>query len=202
MTLRGARLLALLLLPAALLAAGGAGRAAAQDNRAVANLTASVTVVSPPLIFVNSRTLEFGQVAPGQTVSVPAREPFPSIATWSAGFRFFNLRKQVDYALWFTLPTQLTRGTASIPVSFSGTQYGWICIWSTSAAACNALGAAFSPAAHASAASAYTIDLPNNTPGNNFVGEFYVGGLLSVPNAPLPPGTYTAPLTITLAPIN
>ncbi len=198
--MRGARLLLALLLPAALAVPGGEARA--QDNRAVAHVNASVNVVAPPIQFINSRTLEFGPVAPGQTVSVPARAPWPSPATWSAGFRFFNLRKQVEYAVSFTLPTTLQRGAASIPVSFAGTQYGWACIWSTSAATCNAYGAAFSPAAHASPATALVIDLPNNSPGNNFVGEFYVGGVLNVPNAPLPPGTYTAPITITLAPIN
>lgn len=198
MNARGVRLLLPLLAPA--LAA--AGEARAQDNRAVGNVTASVVVVAPPVQFINSRSLEFGPVAPGQTVSVPAREPWPSPATWSAAFRFFNLRKQVNYAVSFTLPTALQRGAASIPVSFAGTEYGWACVWSTSAADCNAFGGAFSPADHASPATAFVIDLPNNSPGNNFVGEFHVGGELAVPNAPLPPGTYTAPLTITLAPVN
>ncbi|HEU4454410.1 MAG TPA: hypothetical protein VFR81_15180 [Longimicrobium sp.] len=198
---RGGRLLRALLLPAALAAAPGA-EARAQDNRAVANVTASVTVVAPPIQFINSRTLEFGPVGPGQTVSVPAREPWPSAATWSGAFRFFNLRKQVDYAVSFTLPAALQRGAASIPVSFAGTQYGWACIWSTSAATCNAYGAAFSPAAHASPATAIVIDLPNSSPGNNFIGDFFVGGVITVPGAPLPPGTYTAPITITLAPVN
>ena len=179
---------------------GSAGAARAQ--KATANVNASVIVAAPPVTFFSTRSMEFGRVAPGMTVTVPARPPFPSPDTWSAGFRFFNLRKQVDYAIWFTLPATIDRGAAQIPVQWNDVSFGWMCIWRSNPATCDVLSDDFSPGAHASAAAAYLLDMPNGTPGNNFVGEFYVGGRLVVPNTPLPPGTYTAPLTITVAPIN
>jgi hypothetical protein len=119
--------------------------------------------------------------------------------------RFENLRKQVDYSVRFTLPTQVTRGASSIPVSFVGSQFGYLCVWTTSAAVCNALTGSFSPATYqTSSPSGYPIDIPNGAGSNNtnFRADIYVGGRLTVPSTALAPGSYTAPITVTLAAIN
>ena len=93
--------------------------------------------------------------------------------------------------------------TAELPaVSWNGTQYGWLCVWNQTtgtAGVCAVQDASFSPAAHTTLATAMTIDLPNNTPQNNvFAADIYVGGQLSVPAGSLKPGTYSAPLTVTI----
>jgi hypothetical protein len=120
--------------------------------------------------------------------------------------RFSNLRKTVRYGVHLTLPTALSNGTVQMPVSWSGTQYGWMCVWNATthtAASCNVQQVSFSPAAHTSAGNPVIIDLPNNTPQNNvFAADFYVGGQLTVPAVSLAPGTYSAPLTVTLFLLN
>ena len=70
--------------------------------------------------------------------------------------------------------------------------------------ACNVQQATFNPATHTAAGNELLVDLPNNTPQNNvFAADVYVGGRLTVPNvASLPPGTYTAPLTVTITVVN
>jgi hypothetical protein len=194
-------------LPALLLTAGAAGvgapGAAAQAVQS-AVVDMRVVVGPPPVLAAPTRDLYFGLVGPGQIIDVPAAPPYPA-GTWSAGVRFENLRKQVDYSVRFTLPTQVTRGASSIPVSFVGTQFGFLCVWTTSAATCNALSASFSPATYQNTSpSGYLIDIPNGAGSNNtnFRADVYVGGRLTVPNTQLLPGTYTAPLTVTLAAIN
>lgn len=206
MTLRG--VLTALLTPVLLMAAPGlAVRAAAQSSPPAppqwkASVNASVTVAPPPILLTTTRNLYFGNVSPGEVVSVPARPTYP-VGTWSAGARFSNLAKTVRYGVTFTLPTQLTSGTATMPVTWSGTQYGWLCVWNASsgtAGVCAVQDRSFSPAAHTSAGTALQIDLPNNTPQNNvFSADVYVGGRLAVPGGSLKPGTYSAPVTITVA---
>jgi hypothetical protein len=192
-------LLALVLLMAA---PGVAVRAAAQTPpppQWKSSVTASVTVAPPPILLTTTRDMYFGSVSPGQVVSVPARPAYP-VGTWAAAARFGNLRKTVTYGIRFTLPSQLTSGTATIPVSWAGTQYGWLCVWNTSsgtAGVCAVQDASFSPASYTAASLA--VDLPNNTPQNNvFAADIYVGGQLSVPGGTLKPGTYSAPITITV----
>jgi hypothetical protein len=201
---RGARLLlALLLLPAALAAPGGEARA--QDNRAVAHVTASVTVAPPPILLATTRDLYFGTVGRGQVVDVPAQPPY-SAGTWSAGVRFSNLRKTVQYGIALTLPTALVKGSTSLPVSFSGTRYGWLCVWNattSTAGSCDAQQTAFNPASYTAAGTYLLLDLPNNTPQNNvFAADVYVGGRLTIPDQPLSPGTYSAPVTVTISVLN
>ena len=202
MRLRGART-ALLLLAA--LAAGGAARASGQAPAWKANVIASVRVAPPPILLETTRDLYFGSVGPGSDVIVPAQPPYIA-GTWAAAVRFNNLRKTVEYGISFTLPANLTNGTTSLPVSWSGTQYGWLCVWNTTtstAASCGVQQANYDPSAHNSSASPLLADLPNNTPQNNvFAADVYVGGRLAVPNAPLPPGTYSAPLTVTITVLN
>lgn len=202
--MRGVRLLLALLLPAALAAAPG-GEARAQDNRAVANLTASVTVAPPPILLTTTRDLYFGLVERAQVVDVPAQPPYTA-GTWSAGVRFSNLRKTVQYGISFTLPTALVNGSTSMPVSFSGTRYGWLCVWNattSTAGACDAQQTSFSPASYTAAGAYLVLDLPNNTPQNNvFAADVYVGGRLTTPDQPLPPGTYSAPVTVTISVLN
>lgn len=168
------------------------------------NVVASVSVAPPPILLENTRSLYFGSVGPGSDVIVPARPPYTA-GTWSAAARFGNLRKTVNYGVTLTLPAALSRGSGpTIPVSWNGTQYGWLCVWNTSNGtpdACAVQQRSFNPASHTSAP--LVIDLPNNTPGNNnFAADVYIGGRLTVPGGALAPGTYSAPITITLARIN
>ena len=93
-----------------------------------------------------------------------------------------------------------------MPVSWNGTQYGWLCVWNETtgtAGVCAVQDASFNPSSHTTAATAFNIDLPNNTPQNNvFAGDVYVGGQLAVPSGSLKPGTYSAPITITVTVLN
>lgn len=203
MRLRG--VLSAILLPVLLSAAPGvAARAAAQATPAQwkSTVTASVIVAPPPILLSTTRDLYFGNVGPGQVITVPARPAYP-VGTWAAGARFQNLRKTVTYGVRFTLPTQLSNGTATMPVSFNGTQYGWECVWNQTTGTpgvCAVQDASFSPAAHTSAATPLSINLPNNTPQNNvFSVDLYVGGQLTVPAGSLNPGTYSAPIVITVS---
>jgi hypothetical protein len=201
MRLRGA-LVPLVLL--ALAAPGGAARAAAQGAVWKSDVIASVRVAPPPVLLETTRDLYFGSVGPGSNVSVPAQPPYTA-GTWSAGVRFTNLRKTVTYGIRFTLPASLTNGTQTLPVSWNGTQYGWLCVWNTSngtPAACAVQQQSFNPASHTTG-SGLVVDLPNNTPGNNnFAADVYVGGQLTVPNVTLAPGVYSAPLTVTVTVLN
>ena len=201
MTPRGA-LTGLLALVPLMAAPGLAVRAAAQTTPPAppqwkSSVTASVTVAPPPILLTTTRDLYFGSVSPGQVVSVPARPAYP-VGTWAAGARFDNLRKTVTYGVRFTLPSQLTSGTATIPVAWAGTQYGWLCVWNTNTGTpgvCAVQDDSFSPAAYTAAD--LLVDLPNNTPQNNvFAADVYVGGQLTVPGGSLKPGTYSAPVTI------
>jgi hypothetical protein len=198
---------ALLLFLAPLVGTGmGVLRASAQSaETSTSHVRASVTVASPSVLLEDLRDLQFGTVSPGQVITVPSQWPYTA-GTWAGGVRFSNLRKTVSYSVHFTLPATLSNGTTSMPVSFAGTQYGWMCVWNATthtAASCNVQQVSFSPAAHTSAANPLVIDLPNNTPQNNvFAGDFYVGGQLTVPSGALLPGTYSAPLTVTLAILN
>lgn len=202
MRLRGA--LTALLIPA-LLASGGAARAAAQAVPFKAHVGASVKVAPPPILLETTRDLYFGSVGPGSDVAVPARPPYAA-GTWSAGVRFNNLRKTVTYGISFTLPANLTNGTQNLPVSWNGTQYGWLCVWNTSsstAASCNVQQSAYNPTAHTGAGGQLVVDLPNNTPQNNvFAADVYIGGRLTVPNVTLAPGVYSAPITVTISVLN
>lgn len=202
MRLRGA-LTALVFL--ALMASGGVARAAAQGDTWRAHVTASVKVAPPPILLETTRNLYFGSVGPGSDVPVPAQPPY-SAGTWSAGVRFNNLRKTVRYGIRFTLPANLTNGTTNLPVSWNGTQYGWMCVWNTTTstpASCNVQQAAFNPTGHTSAGSELLVDLPNNTPQNNvFAADVYIGGRLTVPAVSLAPGVYSAPLTVTISVLN
>jgi hypothetical protein len=195
----------LLLLPALLVAWGGAAvRASAQAPTWGANVTASVSVAPPPILLETTRNLYFGSVGPGMVVDVPAQPPYAA-GTWSAAARFSNLAKTVRYGVTFTLPTQLVSGSgATMPVSWSGTQFGWMCVWNFNTGTpgvCGVQEVAFSPADHVT--TPLEIDLPNNTPQNQvFVADIYVGGRLSVPATSVPPGVYTAPIRITVARIN
>lgn len=206
MTLRGA--LTALLTPVLLMAAPGvAVRAAAQSTppQWKSTVTASVQVAPPPILLTTTRDLYFGTVGPGSVVSVPARPAYP-VGTWAAGVRFGNMAKTVRYGVSFTLPSQLVSGTATLPVSWAGTQYGWLCVWNQSTGTpgvCGVQNSSFSPASHTSSGTALQVDLPNNTPQNNvFAADVYVGGQLTVPAGQLKPGTYQAPITITVAVIN
>ena len=202
----------LLLVPALLVAWGwGATRAAAQAPAPPqwgSNVTASVTVAPPPILLETTRNLYFGSVGPGMVVPVPAQPPYTA-GTWSAAARFGNLSKTVSYGVTLDLPAQLVSGNGSgvtMPVSWNGTQYGWLCVWNFNTGTpgvCAVQQRTFSPAAHTSSGTPLLIDLPNNTPQNQvFTADVYVGGQLTVPSGAVPPGLYTAPIRITVSRIN
>jgi len=200
------RALPAFVLAALLIAApGAAARAAAQVTppQWKATVTASVLVAPPPILLTTTRDLYFGNVGQGQVVSVPAQPPYP-VGTWAAGARFENLRKTVRYGVTFVLPTQLTNGTSTMAVSWNGTQYGWLCVWNQTtgtAGVCGVQQGNFNPSLYTG--TPLTIDLPNNVPQNNvFAFDIYLGGQLTVPSGALKPGTYSAPLRITVAVIN
>jgi len=203
MRLRGA--LSALALTVSLLAAPGlAARAAAQaPPQWKATVTASVLVAPPPILLTTTRDMYFGNVSQGQVISVPAQPPYP-VGTWSAAARIGNLAKTVRYGVTFTLPTQLTNGTATMAVSWNGAQYGWICIWNQTVGTpgvCGVQQSNFNPSSYTS--TPLVVDLPNNTPQNHvFAFDVYLGGQLTVPSGALKPGTYSAPLRITVAVIN
>ena len=203
MRLRGA-LPALVLAVLLAAAPGAAARAAAQaPPQFKATVTASVLVAPPPILLTTTRDMYFGSVGQGQVVSVPAQPPYP-VGTWSAAARIGNLAKTVKYGVTFTLPTQLTNGTSTMAVSWNGTQYGWICVWNQTVGTPGVCGVAqgnFNPSLYTS--SPLVVDLPNNTPQNHvFAFDMYIGGQLTVPTGALKPGTYSAPLRITVAVIN
>lgn len=203
MTLRGAPSALLLAVPL-LAAPGAAARAAGQTPpQWKATVTASVLVAPPPILLSTTRDLYFGSVSPGQVVSVPAQSPYP-VGTWSAAARIGNLAKTVRYGVTFTLPTQLTNGTATMAVSWNGTQYGWLCVWNQTVGTpgvCAVSQRSFNPASFTS--TPMVVDLPNNTPQNHvFAFDVYIGGQLTVPSGTLKPGTYSAPLRITVAVLN
>jgi hypothetical protein len=190
------------LLPALLMALGASAvRAAAQWR---SNVVASVRVAPPPILLETTRELYFGSVGPGSDVVVPAQPPYTA-GTWSAGARFGNLRKTVNYGVTLTLPTALSKGSGpTLPVSWNGTQYGWMCVWNATTgtpSVCGVQQVSFNPTSHT--ATPLVINLPNNTPQNNvFTADIYVGGRLTVPNVSLSPGVYSAPIRITVAAIN
>ena len=199
------RALPALALAASLLAAPGlAARALAQaPPQWKATVVASVLVAPPPILLSTTRDLYFGSVSPGQVVSVPAQPAYP-VGTWSAAARIGNLAKTVRYGVTFTLPTQLTNGTRTMAVSWNGTQYGWICVWNQTVGTPGVCGVQqnnFNPSSYTS--TPMVVDLPNNTPQNHvFAFDMYIGGQLTVPTGSLKPGTYSAPLRITVAVIN
>jgi hypothetical protein len=182
-------------------APGLAASAAAQAPQTKPTVTASVLVAPPPVLLSSTRDLYFGSVSPGQVISVPARPSYPT-GTWSSGVRIGGLAKTVRYGMRVSLPAQLANGTAVMPVSFNGTNYGWLCVWNQTtgtAGVCAVQDASFNPTSHTTTATALQIDLPNNTPQNNvFAADVYIGGQLSVPSGSLKPGTYSAPLTVTI----
>jgi hypothetical protein len=180
----------------------GAGAQAPAQWRS--NVVASVRVAPPPILLETTRNLYFGSVGPGSDVIVPAQPPYAA-GTWSAAARFGNLRKTSPYGVTLTLPTALSKGSGpTLPVSWNGTQYGWMCVWNATTGTpgvCAVQQTSFNPASHAS--TPLVIDLPNNTPQNNvFAADIYVGGRLTVPNVALDPGVYSAPIRITVSAIN
>jgi hypothetical protein len=194
------------LLPALIMASGAAAvRAQAQASTEwKSNVVASVSVAPPPILLETTRNLYFGNVGPGSDVIVPAQPPYIA-GTWSAGARFSNLRKTVNYGVTLQLPAVLSKGSGpTLPVSWNGTQYGWMCVWNTTTgtpSVCGVQQVSFNPSSHT--ATPLVINLPNNTPQNNvFAADIYVGGRLTIPVAPLAPGVYSAPIKITVAAIN
>jgi hypothetical protein len=194
-----------LLLAVLLLAAPGmpASARAQTPPQWKATVVASVLVAPPPILLTTTRDLYFGNVSQGQVVSVPAQAPYP-VGTWSAAARIGNLAKTVRYGVTLTLPAQLVNGTASMAVSWNGTQYGWLCVWNQTVGTpgvCAVAQGNFNPSQYTS--TPMVVDLPNNTPQNHvFAFDIYLGAQLTVPTGALKPGTYSAPVRVTVAILN
>lgn len=179
--------------------AAAAAPTSAIGQYASSRVTSTVTIAAPPILLENLRNLQFGTVGSDQVVNVDALGPHTA-GTMSAGMRFSDLRKQRTYGLTLTLPADLVRGTNSIPVSWTGTQFGSLCSWSSSPSECNLLAVPFSPSAHTLVP--LTVSYPINTPGNNFSADVYIGGRLSVPANLVTPGVFQGTITATLTVIS
>ncbi len=168
----------------------------AEAQQSSTTVRAVVEVAGPPILLETVRNLEFGSVTAGQVKDVTALGPHGA-GTVSGGVRFTNLRKQNVHNIRFTLPANLVRGGSSIPVSWSGTQYGSLCVWNNTPSDCNVLSLPFSPAAHTLLP--LIVAIPINSPGNNFSGDVYFGGRLSAPATGLVPGLYTGTISVILS---
>ncbi|GBD32479.1 hypothetical protein HRbin33_01444 [bacterium HR33] len=136
-----------------------------------ASITATANVLQP-LSVTGAANLDFGNVFPGTNVSV---------APTAAGAGRFDLNgvagAEVQFSL--TLPSTLTSGANSIPITFSSTDGRY------NTTADPNTGTTFNPSA------SVTTTL-HGTTGNLFV---YLGGTVS-PSGTTPAGTYTGTITL------
>jgi hypothetical protein len=157
---------------------------------ATAAVPATAEILLPPITGAGLQNLVFGSLAPGATADVP---PGPAAGpTTSAGWRFSGVRKG-RIILWsLTLPASLAKGAFAIPIQWNNPGYGTYCV-SRPGGPC-LIQSAFNPA---SAAGMNWLFIPNSTPSNDFDLTVYAGARLTVP--PVPPGVYTAQVTMTMA---
>jgi hypothetical protein len=174
-------------LSAALLGIGVAAPAHAQS--ASGTVTASATLALPPVTGAGIQNLDFGSLTVGASADVP---PGPAGGgTSSAGWRFSGVHKNRPIGLTFALPTELTSGASTLPVDWDNAGYGTACV--ANGGGC-LVSSSFNPAANGGS---HTLSIPNNTPGNNFDVTVYAGARTTVPS--VPPGVYSAPVTLTMA---
>lgn len=169
--------------------------------RAQQLVTASAVVPIASPTGAGTRNLSFGAIMPGAAavnVTVPAAAAAQSATVHSGGFRF-NVGSTRGLSFNMTTPTQLVNGTASMPVSFSGAQFGAWCVTSNGSACTTT---AFDPATAASVnVCAQTLGNGSCHPNRVFAASdqlsVYIGGLLTVP-AGARAGTYTATVTLNI----
>ena len=187
---------ALLLLAAlAALAAAGSARAAAQATpvRPTGGISASATILFPPLTAVGVRPLQFGVVPAGAT-QVTVLPGTPQGGEW----RLTGMRNRKSVVISFTLPASLAGpGGASLPVTFNGT-YAGSCEIDGATNACDApTYQTWNPVTTPA-----MTDFPERVkPGRPKFTEneysVFIGGRLLPPPAPRA-GTYSATITVNL----
>ncbi len=152
-------------------------------------VNARATLSLPPVTGAGIQNLHFGSLTIGATADVP---PGPAAGgTSSAGWRFTGMRKNRPIGLSFALPADLLNGANALPVEWNNSGYGTICV--SNGGAC-LVSESFNPAANGGT---YTLSIPNSTRGNNFDVTVYAGARTTVPS--VPPGVYSAQVTLTMA---
>lgn len=181
---------AVLATPCALEAQGGTTRA----------VIASVEMSDDPIAGQGIQEMRFGEVQRGLPgPDVPPGPAPASAATASGGWLFTNIRKQRDFQTTLTLPAALTLGSYAIPIDWDNAGYGTICIAAVGNPTC-AVTSSFNPAA---SGGVNVLQIPKNTPGNNFEATVYVGARLGSPTIPaVPAGVYTAQVTLSFTYVN
>lgn len=152
-------------------------------------VTARATLSLPPVTGAGIQNLDFGSLSVGATADVPPGPAAGGVS--SAGWRFTGVHKNRPVGLTFTLPADLFNGANALPVHWDNAGYGTVCV--SGGGAC-LVSASFNPAADGGT---YTLDIPNGIPGNNFDVTVYVGARTLVPS--VPPGVYSAQVTLTMA---
>lgn len=157
-------------------------------------LTATATILEPPMTGGGLRSIDFGSVAIGGSADTgPGAEGSTNTAKWEFG----SLRKSASVQLTFTLPN-LTRGTHSLPVTWANPGYGTWCTRRAPATetACGGAGTltgSFNPGTPGTISTT-----PAGAGNNDRILTIWVGArIVNVP-ANLPPGTYTGTATLVI----
>jgi len=151
-----------------------------------------VEIAPAPVTAAGIQPMRFGTVLPGDAPDVPPGAAPPSAPTASAGWMLNGIRKGRDIELTLTLPPELVLGAYSIPVDWDNAGYGTLCV--SRGGPC-LISAMFNPAV-----GPVPLFIPINAAGNNFDVTVYAGARASIP--PVPPGTYAASVTLTMAYVN
>ncbi len=173
------------------LALGWFSPAAAQNASGVATTIASVTVDTPPFTGSGVRGLDFGTLLPGVTSDIP-----PGPTTPSAHWQFLNVKKNRNVQASFVLPTVLALGSATIPINWNNAGYATLCLLDDNGVCVDQFF--FNPAANGGV---YTFSTPKKSGGPSYEVDVYLGAKATA-TAGLPPGTYTALVTLTLTRLN
>lgn len=173
---------------AALLAIAPSMPAAAQNPTGTVTARAAITL--PPVTGSGIQNMDFGVLSVGAVGNVTPGPAAGGVS--SAGWLFSGIRKGRPVVLTFTLPPALLNGANSLPVNWNNPGYGTLCA-ARAGGSCD-FNATFNPASNGAV---YTFTVPNGTPGNNYDVTVYAGATTTVP--PVPPGVYTASVTLTLA---
>ena len=165
----------------------------AADARAQAAVSASVTVLVVPTTGAGVRSMDFGTVPLGGTVSRTLTAFADSNATGIGHFNFTGINGNRDVQLTFDFPTVLTHPASgnTMPISFNGS-HGLYCFNRNSGAHACTL---FNPSPGGADPSVILINPP--APPRNGTFRVYLGGSVTAP-ASLAAGTYQGVITLTL----